>query len=91
MKKSERHYARFALLPSQIAAMDRNEKRPVVMGSEKIADAPVLTYWGALRMARQLMPRDLARAGFTASIFVSDPEINGGTFYRINYGKRITP
>lgn len=31
------------------------------------------------------MPIDLKRAGFKTSVFVSDPEINGGLFFRIGY------
>jgi hypothetical protein len=35
------------------------------------------------------IPADLKRAGFTTSIFQSDPEIHGSAFLRVNYGKVV--
>ena len=33
------------------------------------------------------MPSDLKRAGFKCVVFRSDPEIHGGNWFRVNYGK----
>ena len=62
------------------------EKRPVMVGSTRL-HVP-LTYAQAKRYGDQNMPPQMRRAGFDTVVFVSDAEINGGTFYRINYGKK---
>lgn len=63
-------------------------KRPVLIGGNRPDRfSPIMTRAGALRMARRIMPADLKRAGFTASIFASDPELHGGTWFRICYSK----
>jgi hypothetical protein len=36
---------------------------------------------------RNFLTRDLRNAGFTVSVFTSDPEIHGSAFFRINIGK----
>lgn len=41
----------------------------------------------ALRLGEKTMPADLRRAGFQTVIFKSDPEMHGGSWFRINYGK----
>jgi hypothetical protein len=67
-----------------------NEKRPVLIGENRpTPHNPVLTYLGALRYARQNMPEDLRRAGFSASIFISNAETHGGEWFRVCYGKRV--
>lgn len=35
------------------------------------------------------MPIDLKLAGFIVSVFISNININGSLFYRINYGKQL--
>lgn len=66
-----------------------NEKRPVLIVENRPNEySPIMTQAGALRYARRLMPADLKRAGFVASIFASDPELHGGLWYRVNYSKR---
>lgn len=64
------------------------EKLPVKVG---LSTLPVeMSIRGALRWARSHMPPDLKRTGFEAfaSIF-TDPEMHGGRWIRINYGKRF--
>lgn len=61
------------------------EKREVRIGIGKL-DQP-MTVAQAKRYGDSNMPTDLKRVGFKTDIFVSDPEINGGVFFRINYGK----
>jgi len=46
-----------------------------------------MTIAQAKRYGDKNMPQDLRRAGFGTTIFVSDPEINGAVFFRVNYGK----
>lgn len=67
------------------------EKRPVVIGEHRpSAFNPIMTRAGALRYANKMMPADLRKAGFTASIFESDFETHGGLWYRVNYGKTVS-
>jgi len=61
------------------------EKRIVKVGCGRLDRA--MTYKQAMNYAKRNMPGDLKKAGFTPSVFVSDPAINGGSFYRVNYGK----
>lgn len=61
------------------------EKRIVKFGLGKL-DKP-MTLNQAKKVGERMMPSDLRKAGFNCTVFVSDPEINGGLFYRINYGK----
>jgi hypothetical protein len=64
------------------------EKRPVIIGENRPNSySPTMTKSGALRYARRIMPKDLVRAGFSASIFASDPELHGGLWWRVNYSK----
>lgn len=42
----------------------------------------------ARRYGERHMPRDLRAAGFETVIARSDPEMHGGLWFRINYGKR---
>lgn len=67
----------------------KKEKRPVVIGEYRPSPYnPVMTREAALRYANAMMPADLKRAGFIASIFESDMQIHGGLWYRINYSKK---
>jgi len=67
-----------------------SERRPVLLGENRPdASSPVMSKAAALRHAERIMPADLRRAGFIASIFSSDPEIHGGSWFRINYGKTV--
>ena len=61
------------------------ETRPVKVGTGTL---PPMTLQQATRYGLRHMPRDLKAAGFQCVVFVSDPDINGSNFYRINYGKR---
>lgn len=68
--------------------MPKPEKRPLLFGENRPnGDSPIVTKAGALRIARANMPADLRRAGFVASIFASDPELHGGEWWRVNYGR----
>jgi hypothetical protein len=46
-----------------------------------------MSYAAALRYADAMMPPDLRRAGFVASVFKTSFEIHGGEWLRINYSK----
>jgi hypothetical protein len=61
------------------------EKRIVKVGIDQLTKP--MTFEEAKNWGERNIPRDLKAAGFKASVFTSDPEINGGTFFRINYGK----
>lgn len=63
------------------------EKREVRIGAGRGALPQFMTQAQARRYGDRHMPADLKRAGFKTDVFVSDPEINGGSFFRINYGK----
>lgn len=65
----------------------RKEKREVRMGLCRLVKP--MTFRQAKRFGEQCMPADLKQAGFKTTVFVSDPEINGGLFFRINYGKTV--
>jgi len=65
------------------------EKLPVRAGCGNNAFPVPMTQKQALRYGEQNMPADLKRAGFVCSIFRSDPEIHGGDWFRINYGKTV--
>jgi hypothetical protein len=43
----------------------------------------------AMRYGESHMPQDLKRAGFDTVVCLTDPEIHGGTWLRINHGKHI--
>lgn len=43
----------------------------------------------AQRYGERRMPADLKRAGFEAVAGLSDPEIHGGCWIRINFRKRV--
>lgn len=61
------------------------EKREVRIGIGNL-NTP-MTEAQARRYGDANMPRDLKVVGFKTCVFVSDPEINGGLWYRISYGK----
>lgn len=63
-----------------------SEKREVRIGSGREALPAPMTLAQARRYGKRNMPNDLKRVGFKTEVFVSDPEINGGTFFRVNYG-----
>lgn len=64
-----------------------SEKREVRVGLSKL-DQP-MTQAQAMRYGERNIPRDLKAAGFRTEVFISDHEINGATFFRINYGKTV--
>ncbi|ASJ88576.1 hypothetical protein [Pseudomonas aeruginosa] len=51
---------------------------------ERMTHAQALAYGN-----KHLLASDLKKAGFTVSIFRSDPVINGSDFFRINVGKTV--
>lgn len=63
------------------------EKREVRIGAGRGALSQFMTQAQAQRYGDSHMPADLKRAGFKTDVFVSDPGINGGTFFRISYCK----
>lgn len=63
-----------------------SEKRVVKMGVGELPER--MTYKQALRYGNLRMPRDMKKVGFETMVFVSDPEIDGSKFYRINYALR---
>jgi hypothetical protein len=65
-----------------------SEKREVRIGSGRHALDKPMTREQARRYGEANMPKDLRQAGFETVVFVSDPEINDATFFRINYGMR---
>lgn len=67
--------------------MQHAEKREVRIGIGKL-DTP-MTIAQARRYGDANMPRDLKAAGFETAIGVSDPEIHGGIWFRINYIKSV--
>lgn len=71
------------------AKASAQEKREVRVGSGREALPLPMTFAQAKRYGDRNMPADLKQVGFETDIFVSDLEINGGTFFRINYGKTI--
>jgi hypothetical protein len=61
------------------------ERLPVKIGLSTLDK--MMTRAGAYRFGARNMPADLKRAGFQTVIFRSDPELHGGNWFRINYGK----
>ncbi|MCK9530445.1 MAG: hypothetical protein M0R77_07780 [Gammaproteobacteria bacterium] len=66
--------------------MQHTEKRIVKVGLGQLEKK--MTKEQAKRYGNKNIPLDVKKAGFETVIFVSDAEINGNTFYRINYGKK---
>lgn len=64
----------------------RTEKRPVRVGLGELSKP--MTRQQAWRYGERNMPRSLRQAGFETIVFASDPVINGGLFFRVNYGKK---
>ena len=63
------------------------EKREVRVGSGRGTLPLTMTLAQARRYGDRHMPASLKRVGFQTDVFVSDLEINGGSFFRICYGK----
>lgn len=63
------------------------EKREVRIGSGRNALPAHMTLAQAYRYGDANMPCDLKRVGFRTVVFVSDPDINDGTFFRVSYGR----
>lgn len=61
------------------------EQRTVMIGLSQLHKP--MTIQQARKFGDRNMPNDLKKAGFKTHIFISDLEINGDLFYRINYGK----
>lgn len=67
--------------------MVAKDVRPVRIGSGQL-ELP-MTKEQARRYGEANMPADLKRSAFQTCVFTSDPEINGGTFFRVSYGKAV--
>jgi hypothetical protein len=63
------------------------EKLPVKVGILTL-DKP-MTRKQAERYGNSQMPADLKRAGFQCFVARSDAEMHGGTWFRVNYGKKV--
>jgi hypothetical protein len=63
----------------------KKEKLPVKIGVDLLPKP--MTAAQALLYAIRNMPSDLKNAGFVASVFASNSELHGGSFFRINYSK----
>jgi hypothetical protein len=61
------------------------EKRLVKLGLDTLPKR--MTMAQAQRYGDRVMPLSLKLAAFRTTIFVSDLDINGGVFYRINWVK----
>ncbi len=72
---------------STLLMTQATEKREVRVGIGKL-DQP-MTSTQAMRYGDRNMPRDLKAAGFQTLVFASDPELHGGLWFRISYGKAI--
>lgn len=68
--------------------MDKATRYPVKVGVNETLPRQ-MTREQAMRYGQRHMPRDLKRAGFDTVVCLSDPEIHGGTWLRINYGKHV--
>lgn len=64
----------------------KEEKRIVKVGLGQLGKP--MTKKQAYRYGEKNMPSDLRRAGFETFVFVSDEDINGGLWFRVNYGKK---
>ncbi|WP_445333611.1 hypothetical protein [Thauera sp. ZXT1-4] len=62
------------------------ERLPVKVGCG-VLEKP-MTRSQAERWGRQNMPSDLRKAGFVVDVYRTDPVINGGDWFRVNYVKR---
>lgn len=63
------------------------ERRDVRMGVSNTTLHLGWTKTQCKRWGDKNMPADLKGAGFKTVVFSSDPEIHGGLWFRINYGK----
>lgn len=63
------------------------EKLPVKVGLTTL-DKP-MTRAQAKRWGDCNMPSDLKRVGFETFVGKSDPEMHGGTWFRISYGYKV--
>ena len=70
-----------------MAHLASTDKREVRVGSGRGTLPLTMTLAPARRHGDRHMPDDLKRVGFHTDVFVSDLEINGGSFFRISYGK----
>lgn len=64
------------------------QKREVRFGSGAL-DKP-MSLKEAKNWGDRHMPQDLKAAGFKTVIFESDPDLHGGLWYRVNFGKSIS-
>lgn len=67
--------------------MDKAKRYPVKTGLTTLDRR--MTREQAMRYGQRHMPQDLKRAGFDTVVCLTDPEIHGGTWLRINYGKHV--
>ena len=70
--------------------MSNNERRPVLIGESRPSEySPVMTLRQAQRYAERTLEPDLRRAGFKASVFVSNADLNGGLWFRVCHGMTV--
>ncbi len=69
--------------------MTKQTERRIVKSGLDTLPGMIMTMEQAERFGNRHMPRDLRNAGFQTVIFASDPEIHGGFWFRINYGKSV--
>jgi hypothetical protein len=69
------------------ATKTSSERLPVKVGLSTL-DA-VMTREQARRYGDRNMPKDLKRVGFQTSVGRTDPEIHGGNWFRVSYGKTV--
>lgn len=67
--------------------MSHEQKLKVKLGLGEL-EKP-MTRTQAQRWGDRNMPQDLKKAGFRCDVFESDPELHGGHWLRINYGKTV--
>ncbi len=65
----------------------REEQLQVKVGVDTLARR--MTRKQAARWGEKNMPRDLRKAGFSVGVFRTDPEIHGGDWLRVSYGKSV--
>lgn len=63
------------------------ERLPVRVGCGRETLPERMTYSQAKTWGIRNIPADLKKAGFVVSVFRSDPVINDGDFFRVNYSK----
>ena len=72
-------------MTEQRLAVEQNEIRDVLDTDNSVLFRK--SYSAAIKHGNKTMSADLKQAGFKTAIFISDSQINGSKYYRINYSK----